>query len=217
MFTGIVEELGEVKNIQRRSKAIILTIKAEKVLEDIQLGDSIATNGVCLTVTDFNDRQFEVDVTPETMRKSSLGNLSIKDQVNLERALKLSDRLGGHLVSGHIDGTGKISAKRQEDNAVLITITPKPELLKYIIAEGSITVDGISLTVAQLDDNSFTVSIIPHTNQITTLSHKKVGDVVNLETDMIGKYVERMMEFEEEHENSDIDIKKLRDNGFLLA
>ena len=217
MFTGIVEELGEVKNIQRRSKAIILTIKAEKVLEDIQLGDSIATNGVCLTVTDFNDRQFEVDVTPETMRKSSLGNLSIKDQVNLERALKLNDRLGGHLVSGHIDGTGKISTKRQEDNAVLITITPEPELLKYIISEGSITVDGISLTVAQLDEKSFTVSIIPHTNQITTLSHKKVGDVVNLETDMIGKYVERMMEFEEEHENSDIDIKKLRDNGFLLA
>ena len=217
MFTGIVEELGEVKNIQRRSKAIILTIKAEKVLEDIQLGDSIATNGVCLTVTDFNERQFEVDVTPETMRKSSLGNLSIKDEVNLERALKLSDRLGGHLVSGHIDGTGKISAKRQEDNAVLITITPKPELLKYIIAEGSITVDGISLTVAQLDDNSFTVSIIPHTNQITTLSHKKVGDIVNLETDMIGKYVERMMEFENEHENNDLDIKTLRDNGFLLA
>lgn len=217
MFTGIVEELGEVKNIKRSSQAIVLTIKAEKVLEDIQLGDSIATNGVCLTVTDFNDRQFEVDVTPETMRKSSLGNLSIKDQVNLERALKLNDRLGGHLVSGHIDGTGKISTKRQEDNAVLITITPEPELLKYIISEGSITVDGISLTVAQLDEKSFTVSIIPHTNQITTLSHKKVGDVVNLETDMIGKYVERMMEFEEEHENSDIDIKKLRDNGFLLA
>ncbi|MFO7818704.1 MAG: riboflavin synthase [Halanaerobacter sp.] len=217
MFTGIVEELGEVKNIQRSSQSIILTIKAEKVLEDIKLGDSIATNGVCLTVTDFNERKFSVDVAPETMRKSNLGNLSIRDDVNLERALRLKDRLGGHLVSGHIDGTGKISAKQREDNAVLITITPEPELLKYIISEGSIAVDGISLTVADLTDNSFTVSIIPHTNQLTTLSQKKVGNIVNLETDMIGKYVERMLNFEEESENKDLDLQKLRDSGFLLA
>ena len=217
MFTGIIEELGEVKNIQRSSQSIILTIKADKILEDIKLGDSIATNGVCLTVTDFNEREFEVDVTPETMRKSSLGKLSIRDEVNLERALRLKDRLGGHIVSGHIDGTGKISERRREDNAILITITPEAELMKYIIAEGSIAVDGISLTVAKLNQDSFTVSIIPHTNEVTTLSHKKVGNIVNLETDMIGKYVERMMEFEDEQGNTDVDMKKLRDNGFLLA
>ena len=217
MFTGIIEELGEVKNIQRSSQSIILTIKADKILEDIKLGDSIATNGVCLTVTDFNEREFKVDVTPETMRKSSLGKLSIRDEVNLERALRLKDRLGGHIVSGHIDGTGKISERRREDNAILITITPEPELMKYIIAEGSIAVDGISLTVAKLNQDSFTVSIIPHTNEVTTLSHKKVGNIVNLETDMIGKYVERMMEFEDEQGNTDVDMKKLRDNGFLLA
>ncbi|MBM7555520.1 riboflavin synthase [Halanaerobacter jeridensis] len=217
MFTGIVEELGEVKNIKRSSQSIILTIKAEKVLEDIKIGDSIATNGVCLTVTDFSENEFEVDVTPETMRKSSLGELSIRDKVNLERALRLKDRLGGHLVSGHIDGTGKIAEKKREDNAILITIRPEPKLLKYIIAEGSIAIDGISLTVAKLTQDSFTVSIIPHTNEVTTLSSKKVGNIVNLETDMIGKYVERMMEFEEEQENTDIDMKKLRDNGFLLA
>ena len=217
MFTGIIEELGEVKNIQRSSQSIILTIKADEILEDIKLGDSIATNGVCLTVTDFNEREFEVDVTPETMRKSSLGKLSIRDEVNLERALRLKDRLGGHIVSGHIDGTGKISERRREDNAILITITPEAELMKYIIAEGSIAVDGISLTVAKLNQDSFTVSIIPHTNEVTTLSHKKVGNIVNLETDMIGKYVERMMEFEDEQGNTDVDMKKLRDNGFLLA
>ena len=217
MFTGIVEELGEVKNIKRSSQAIVLTIKAEKVLEDIKLGDSIATNGVCLTVTDFNEQEFEVDVTPETMRKSSLGKLSIRDEVNLERALRLKDRLGGHLVSGHIDGTGKISAMQREDNAILITITPDPELLKYIISEGSIAVDGISLTVAKLTETDFTVSIIPLTNKETTLAQKKVGSIVNLETDMIGKYVERMMNFQEEEENNDLDMEKLRDSGFLLA
>ena len=217
MFTGIVEELGEVKNIKRSSQAIVLTIKAEKVLEDIKLGDSIATNGVCLTVTDFNEQEFEVDVTPETMRKSSLGELSIRDEVNLERALRLKDRLGGHLVSGHIDGTGKISAMQREDNAILITITPDPELLKYIISEGSIAVDGISLTVAKLTETDFTVSIIPLTNKETTLAQKKVGSIVNLETDMIGKYVERMMNFQEEEENNDLDMEKLRDSGFLLA
>ena len=217
MFTGIIEELGEVNNIKRGNKAIVLTIKANKVVEDVKLGDSIATNGVCLTVTDFSESEFKVDVMPETMRKSSLGELNVGDQVNLERALKLSDRLGGHLVSGHIDGMGKITDKQRESNAILITITPDPELLKNIIAEGSIAIDGISLTVAELNSDSFVVSIIPHTNEITTLPHKNIGDVVNLETDMIGKYVKRMMQFEEEQENQDIDMKKLKDNGFLLA
>jgi riboflavin synthase len=217
MFTGIIEELGEVNNIKRGNKAIVLTIKANKVVEDVELGDSIATNGVCLTVTDFSETEFKVDVMPETMRKSSLGELNVGDQVNLERALKLSDRLGGHLVSGHIDGIGKITDKQREDNAILITITPDPELLKNIIAEGSIAIDGISLTVAELNSDSFVVSIIPHTNEVTTLPHKNIGDVVNLETDMIGKYVKRMMQFEEKQENKDIDMKKLKDNGFLLA
>ncbi|MGM0369875.1 MAG: riboflavin synthase [Bacillota bacterium] len=217
MFTGIIEELGEVNNIKRGNKAIVLTIKANKVVEDVKLGDSIATNGVCLTVTDFSETEFEVDVMPETMRKSSLGELNVGDQVNLERALKLSDRLGGHLVSGHIDGIGKITDKQRESNAILITITPDPELLKNIIAEGSIAIDGISLTVAELNSDSFVVSIIPHTKEVTTLPHKNIGDVVNLETDMIGKYVKRMMQFEEKQENKDIDMEKLKNNGFLLA
>ncbi|WP_408954391.1 riboflavin synthase [Natroniella sp. ANB-PHB2] len=220
MFTGIVEEIGKIKKIERGSNSIALTIQANKVLDDVKLGDSIATNGVCLTVTDFTEAEFTVDVMPETLRNSSLVDLKIGQEVNLERALRVGDRLGGHLVSGHIDGVGIIKAKKREDNAVVVTIKPSPEILKYIISKGSITIDGVSLTVAKLETNSFNISLIPHTAQITILGKKGIGDKVNLEVDLIGKYVERMMEFAEEDEvesDSNIDIKMLKDKGFLFA
>jgi len=218
VFTGIVEELGTVKRIERGSKSIVLTIAAEKVLEDVKLGDSIATNGVCLTVTSFSDQEFSVDVMPETMRHSSLGDLTVGAKVNLERALSLGDRLGGHLVSGHIDGVGIITGKRREDNATIVTIKPDQELLKYIIHKGSIAIDGVSLTVATLNEEGFTISLIPHTSQVTLLGEKDVGDKVNLEGDMIGKYVERMMTADNNQgDSSNIDLDLLEKNGFLLA
>ncbi len=217
MFTGIVEELGEVKGIQRGSQSISLIIKATKVLENIQLGDSIATNGVCLTVTSFSKDQFSIDVMPETMRYSSLGDLKVGSRVNLERALSLSSRLGGHLVSGHIDAVGRITVKRREGNANIVTISPPEELLKYIIHKGSIAIDGVSLTVASVQDDSFVVSLIPHTSQVTLLGEKEVGAKVNLEADLIGKYVERILNFrgEQAENHSAVNLELLRDSGFL--
>lgn len=218
MFTGIVEEMGEINSINRGSQSIELEIKADKVLEDVETGDSIATNGVCLTVTDFSEDYFTVDVMPETMRKSSLAELKIGSKINLERALQLQDRLGGHLVSGHIDGTGKIKEKKREDNAILVTISLPSDLRKYLISKGSIAIDGISLTVAELLQHEFIVSLIPHTAQETTLGQKDVGDTVNLEVDLIGKYVERMLNFQGESDSSrqsDLDMSLLQKNGFL--
>ncbi|ADL12940.1 riboflavin synthase [Acetohalobium arabaticum] len=217
MFTGIVEEMGEVSSINRGSQSVELEIKADKVLEDVKIGDSIATSGVCLTVTDFGEDYFTVDVMPETMRKSSLAELQIGSKVNLERALRLQDRLGGHLVSGHIDGTGKIKKKQREDNAILVTVSLPSDLKRYLIPKGSITVDGISLTIAELEETEFIVSLIPHTAQETTLGQKSIGDTVNLEVDLIGKYVERMLNFQIESDNnqSNVDLNLLQKNGFL--
>jgi len=217
LFTGIVEELGEVNSIQRGSQSVVLEIKATEVLSDVQVGDSIATNGVCLTVTSFSEDRFTVDVMPETMRKSSLGELKIGDIVNLERALRLQDRLGGHLVSGHIDSIGTIKKKEREDNAVLITISLPQELKRLLVPKGSIAIDGISLTIAELTDDAFTVSLIPHTAEVTTLGAKGVGDIVNLEADLIGKYVERMLNFKDDDNNSksEVDFDLLQQNGFL--
>ncbi len=217
MFTGIIEELGTVKRIQRGGKSIILTIGAKKVVEDIEIGDSISTNGVCLTVTEFNQEELKADVMPETMEKSNLGELKVGAEVNLERALRAGDRLGGHFVSGHIDEVGEIVGKKRDDNAVLFTIQPSPQLLKYIVPKGSIAVDGISLTVVELESNRFSVSIIPHTAEVTTLKNKSVGDTVNLEADMIGKYVNRMLKYKEEEPDEDIDQNLLQEKGFLLA
>ncbi|MBM7623317.1 riboflavin synthase [Sporohalobacter salinus] len=218
MFTGIVEEMGKVSSINRGSQSIELKIKADKVLQDVEIGDSIATNGVCLTVTDFSESYFTVDVMPETMRKSSLAELKIGSEVNLERALRLQDRLGGHLVSGHIDGTGKIQDKKQEDNAILVTISLPVDLKKYLISKGSIAIDGISLTIAELHQHEFIISLIPHTAEETTLGQKDVGDTVNLEVDLIGKYVEKMLNFQAESNNSqesNVDLNLLQKNGFL--
>ena len=193
MFTGIIEEVGQVKRIQHETRTAVLTIGAKLVLEDAKVGDSIAVNGVCLTITSLASNQFTADVMPETFKRSALGQLKPGSPVNLERAMPANGRFGGHIVSGHIDGTGTISRIRPEGNAVWYTITPPAALLRYIVEKGSIAIDGISLTVADVTAQDFSVSIIPHTQAETTLAHRRVGDKVNLETDCIGKYVEKLL------------------------
>lgn len=218
MFTGLVEEIGRVESIIKGGQSATIMIKAKKILEGVKLGDSIATNGVCLTVTAFDSQKFQVDVMAETMRLSNLNNLSSGSKVNLERALMLGDRLGGHLVSGHIDGLGTIKDFKKEDNAIWVSIATPPNILKYVIYKGSIAIDGISLTVAYVDDEIFKVSIIPHTKDETSLLGKNIGDQVNLEGDMIGKYIERFTSFKDPtptSPESKVDMKFLSENGFL--
>jgi len=193
MFTGIVEEVGRVQSIVRRPDAAVLTIAAHTVLDDVHIGDSIAVCGVCLTVTSFTASQFTADVMHETLDRSSLGALRPGSPVNLERAMPVNGRFGGHIVSGHIDGTGRVTRIRPDGPAVWYTIEAAPALLRYVIEKGSIAIDGISLTVAQVSSHDFSVSIIPHTQGQTTLSARRVGDMVNLETDCIGKYVEKLL------------------------
>ena len=218
MFTGIVEEIGVIKEIKKGEKSSKLFIKANKVLNQLNIGDSIATNGVCLTVTDLNNDSFEADVMVETLRRSNLESFNIGSEVNLERALSLEKRLGGHIVSGHIDGIGTLTSFIKEDNAIWITVKASMNILKYIVHKGSITIDGISLTVAYVDDSCFKVSIIPHTARETTLLNKKVGNTVNLECDLIGKYVEKLLglniDKNNNHENL-ISEEFLSKNGFL--
>ncbi|MDP3305810.1 MAG: riboflavin synthase [Erysipelotrichaceae bacterium] len=213
MFTGIIEEVGTVQRVQRGSRSASLTIMASVVLKDVKVGDSIATNGVCLTVTTFDAHSFTVDVMAETMRASNLELLSSGSRVNLERALRLSDRLGGHIVSGHVDGVGLITKKEKEDNAVWITVKTSRDLLKYMIVKGSITIDGISLTIQKLTDDGFMVSIIPHTNDVTTLLERSVGTKVNLECDVIAKYTERLLSASSS--SSGIDEQFLARHGFM--
>lgn len=193
MFTGIIEEVGSVASIRKGAHSCVLTVNASRVLEDVHLGDSIATNGVCLTVTSFTSHSFSADVMHETLNRSSLGSLHIGSPVNLERAMLAGGRFGGHIVSGHIDGVGTISSIKEDDNAVWYTVEAPSNILCYIIEKGSITLDGISLTVAKVTNSNFSVSIIPHTRVQTNLASKKVGDVLNLENDLVGKYVERLM------------------------
>lgn len=216
MFTGLVEEIGRISTIKKSIKSAEITIAAQKVLDHVLIGDSIATNGVCLTVTRFTSTGFTVDVMAETMRRSNLDLLKVGDEVNLERALRVGDRLGGHIVSGHIDGMGTISHFTPEDNAIWCTINTSPDILKYIIHKGSIAIDGVSLTVAMVDDTQFKVSIIPHTKQVTTLLRKKPNDHVNLECDMIGKYVEKLVSYQgAKKEKKDISMDFLSQNGFM--
>lgn len=212
MFTGIIEEIGKIKAIRRGSRSVVLDIEASKVLEDTRVGDSIATNGVCLTVTAMGNHSFSADVMPETMSRSNLGDLKPGDRVNLERALCLNSRLGGHLVAGHVDGTGRLSAKVQDDNAIWLTISASPEVLRYVIEKGSVTIDGVSLTIADVDEMAFKVSIIPHTQEETTLTSKRIGDIVNLENDMIVKYVEKLMT--PKKSGSGLSLEFLQENGF---
>lgn len=198
MFTGIIEEVGKIKNISKTSSGILFTISADKVLRDCNIGDSIAVNGICLTVTKFDNESFTVDVMNETVRKTTLYKLTQNSYVNLERAMLANSRFGGHIVSGHIDGTGTISDIKKDGIAFIYKINTTKEITKYIINKGSITIDGISLTVVIVSDTSFTVSIIPHTMTVTNLGKKKIGDMVNLENDCIAKYVEKMLDNKQE-------------------
>ena len=216
MFTGLIEEIGEIEAVTKYTNSARITIKSHKVLEGVKLGDSISTNGVCLTVTSFSSNSFIVDVMAETMRSSNFNKLSPGSKVNLERALRAVDRLAGHMVNGHIDGIGTIKSYEQEDNAVWITITATTEILKYIVRKGSIAIDGVSLTVAYVDADGFKVSIIPHTKEKTTLLYKKVKDEVNLECDVIGKYIEKFLGVREQTPaKKGIDLNFLSENGFV--
>lgn len=217
MFTGIIEEIGTIKSINSTGISSLLCISANTILEDTKIGDSIAVNGVCLTVTSIKSNLFTADVMAETLRRSNLGSLIPQSKVNLERAMPANGRFGGHIVSGHIDGTGTIVETKPEGNAVWIKINCSDNLLKYIIHKGSITIDGISLTVAKVTDSDFSVSIIPHTAANTTLLQKKSGDVVNLENDVVGKYIEKLLSFQkidEQKPQSKITEEFLRQNGF---
>ncbi|MEI0748435.1 riboflavin synthase [Brachyspira pulli] len=213
MFTGIVEEIGTVKSVQSK----VITIEASKIFDDLHLGDSVAVNGTCLTVSSFDNKIFNADVTQETLNRTNLGSLKNGSKVNLERAMTLIGRFGGHIVSGHIDGVGSIKSMKKDDNSIILTIEVPKHLMKYIVEKGSVAVDGISLTVASLTDNTFSIAVIPHTLKETVLYYKKEGDKVNIENDVIGKYVERLLTFKEdnnEDKKSNITMEFLLKNGF---
>lgn len=194
MFTGIVEEVGTLKAIRKGAHSAVLEIQAKVVLEDIHLGDSIAVNGVCLTATSFSPSGFTADVMHETLNRSALSALRPGSRVNLERAMAANGRFGGHIVAGHVDGVGTVRRIEKDDNAIWYTIAARPEILRYVVEKGSITIDGISLTVARVDSDSFAISAIPHTVSVTVLADRKPGDQVNLETDIVGKYVEKLLQ-----------------------
>lgn len=218
MFTGIVEELGSIKTVAHSTRSVKLTVKANKILEDMNLGDSIAVSGACLTVVGFTDNEFTADVMPETLKRTALADIRSGDFVNLERALSLNTRLGGHIVSGHVDGVGEIVSMDKDDNAVIIKIKVNESLAKYVIEKGSVTIDGISLTVVKCGNTWFSVSIIPHTASVTTLAIKKPGDFVNIENDIIGKYVERLLGFQVTNDlnnkKNNLSMDFLKENGF---
>ncbi len=193
MFTGIIEAVGKVASIERGGSSVRLTVSAGKVAEDVQLGDSVAINGVCLTVVHAAPPLLSFDAVPETLRRTSLGDLRGGSSVNLERALPVGGRLGGHVVQGHVDGTGRIASIRPVGDSWWIYVDVAPELMRYIVEKGSIALDGISLTVAESADRTVAVSIIPHTWENTTLSDKRAGDAVNIECDILGKYVEKLL------------------------
>ncbi len=216
MFTGIIEETGEICEIKKETLSARIKIRCRKVLEGTKIGDSIAVNGICLTVTSLAKDGFTADVMAETMRRSSLSELKIPGTVNLERAMAADGRFGGHIVSGHIDGTGIIAAVRQEENAVWYTIAAEQELLRYIVEKGSVALDGISLTVAKVTKEDFQVSVIPHTRQETALTEKRPGSIINIECDVIGKYVEKLLTGPRQGEKkSNITEDFLMEHGFL--
>ena len=218
MFTGIIEEIGQIKGIKKGEKSLKLLIGANKILEDVKIGDSISTNGVCLTVTDISKSTFEVDVMNETIKRSNINDLSLGSRVNLERALKLGNRFDGHIVSGHIDGIGEIASLIKDGNSTLVSIKATLNILRYIVEKGSVAIDGTSLTVVYVDEFMFKVSIIPHTAKESTLLNKNLGQTVNIECDVIGKYVERLLKFDNLKINSKKDVineEFLSNNGFL--
>lgn len=193
MFTGIIEEIGTIQDIRQSGESMVIKLGAKRVLDDVKLGDSIAVNGVCLTVTSFSTGHFTVDVMPETIRVTSLQGLGRGAKVNLERAMSAGGRFGGHFVSGHVDGTGTVLARTSEHNAVYYQIGIGPDLRHYMVEKGSVAVDGTSLTIFAVDEKSFTISIIPHTLEETIIGSKGVGDLVNIECDMVGKYIEQFI------------------------
>ena len=207
MFTGLIEEQGRVLTPPRNGK---LSLAASKVTEGLALGDSIAVNGVCLTVSAFSGQRFTADVMPETLHRSNLGELRTGSLVNLERAIPATGRFGGHFVSGHIDGVGSLLSVRPEGNALIFSIRAAPELLRSIVEKGSVAIDGISLTVVEVTETLFSVSVIPHTAAVTTLAGKRPGDRLNLETDMIGKYVLRALSLSQPSNNTSVNESLLR-------
>lgn len=193
MFTGLIAELGTVERLAEGSTSCQLTVRAQKILPGVKIGDSIAVNGVCLTVVHLQGNRFTADVMPETVRRTTLRQLQPGDRVNLEKALRPTDGLDGHIVQGHVEGVGTIREIAPEGNALAYRIETPKELLRYIVEKGSVAIDGISLTVTETDDTGFSVSLIPHTAKMTTLGYKSVGDSVNLETDILARYVEKML------------------------
>lgn len=215
MFTGIIEETGFVKEVRQGTNSASLKIEAKVILKGMKSGDSINTDGVCLTVIEFDHNTFRVEVMAETMRMTNLGSLKPGDSVNLERAMILNSRLGGHMLSGHIDGTGTISAIEKEDIATWLHIRADAEIMKYIVLKGSVAIDGISLTVAGISQDGFSVSLIPHTSKMTALHDKKPTEKVNIECDMIAKYVEKFISGKNENPARSIDLNYLKEHGFI--
>lgn len=218
MFTGIVEEVGVVKTLEKTLAGTRLTIIAGSIMGDLPIGASVSVSGVCLTVVSTTEREFVVDVSPETLSVTTLGALIAGSPVNLERAMKLNERIGGHLVSGHVDGIGTIRSRHQDSNALYLTIEAPADILRYCVPKGSITIDGISMTLNEVTEKTFTLCVIPHTAKITTLGLKQVGDTVNLESDLIGKYVERLLQFRgqlPQKPSPVIDVDFLKRKGLL--
>lgn len=217
MFTGIVEEIGTVKTIVKETKSLELAIACSDILDDIHLGDSISVNGVCLTVTKFDTHSFHTDVMPETFNATSLAQLKTGSEVNLERAMAANGRFGGHFVSGHVDSTGLIKSKKQIENALYISIEIPTDLMKYMMNRGSVTVDGTSLTLFNVADSTITISLIPHTQDVTILAKKQVGEKVNIESDLLAKYVENMFSKRKQtNENKKgLTSEKLSEYGFI--
>ncbi len=214
MFTGIIEEIGTVFSLRKASKSARISIIAEQIFEDMKLGDSIAVNGVCLTVAEFGGKVFTADIMNETLSRSSLGELKAGSKVNVERAMRADGRFGGHIVSGHIDGTGRIVSMKNEGSAVRIEVAAPERVMKYVVEKGSVAIDGVSLTVAGVVDSGFTVSLIPHTGKSTVLLDKKPGETVNLENDIIGKYVERFLVSAHTRPKTNITMELLARAGF---
>jgi riboflavin synthase len=210
MFTGMITALGSIRRVTRKGADALLEVDASMSLEDIRIGDSLAINGACLTVTQKADRRFTADVSAETLSRTNLGALKAGDQVNLEKALRFNDFLGGHLVLGHVDGQGRLQEKTGSANSIILGIEIPEGLLRYLVEKGSVAVDGVSLTVNRCEKNRFYVNMIPHTAIMTTLGFKKVGDTVNIETDIIGKYVERFLQ-----PRKGMDMEFLAEHGFL--
>jgi riboflavin synthase len=224
MFTGIIEALGQVTGIEGGDQSVRLRIAAGAIAEDVALGDSVSVNGICLTVTEIAPPDLAFDAVHETMRKTTLGTLGVGDVVNVERSLPVGGRLSGHIVQGHVDGAGRIASIRPIGNSYFLYVDVAPELMRYIVTKGSVAVDGISLTVAEAEDRTFAVSIIPHTWEHTNLQHRRAGDPVNIECDIIGKYVERMLggygveaKSESRRSGGDLSMDLLARSGYVAA